>query len=163
MGAFQTRFAVATLSVNGGRSFQLLTQHDAQKLEAFFLGMSFDQRRCCFGGGMSDDAITAFCRRIDWRRVLVVARMGPYCPEAVAFVCPFFDGAGDAELALACPLDCDRSTIIRTLIRLSIEAAAPFCRQLIVQRELAPPDVVGALRDLSAGNDAAGDFVIRLR
>ncbi len=57
MGAFQAELAIASQGVNGGRSFQLLTEHDCQKLEAFFLAMSFDQRRSCFGGGMSDEAV----------------------------------------------------------------------------------------------------------
>jgi hypothetical protein len=164
MGAtFQTKLAIASQGVNGGRSFQLLTQHDSQKLEAFFLAMSFDQRRACFGGGMSDEAVLTFCRTIDWRRVIVVGRMGPYCPEAVAIVTPLGEHADDAELSLACPLDCDRSAIIRTLIDLAIGAASPFYRSLIVPRELSPPDVVSALRDVAAGEGAAGDIVIKLR
>jgi hypothetical protein len=160
MGAFQTQLAVATHRVNGGRSFQLLTGHDSQKLEAFFLAMSFDQRRACFGGGMSDEAIVTFCRRLDWQRVTVVARMGPYCPEAVAMVYPLDDEADAAELSIACPLDCDRTAIIRTLIVLAISAASPFYRMLIVQRELTPSDVVRALLDIAAGNGASGDIII---
>ena len=163
MGAFQTQLAVATRRVNGGRSFQLLTHHDGQKLEAFFLAMSFDQRRACFGGGMSDQAVVSFCRSLDWRRVIVVGRMGPYCAEAVAIVTPLGDDANAAELSLACPLDCDRSAIIRTLIDLAIGAASPFFRTLIVVRELTPADVIGALLDVATGNGATGDIIIKLR
>lgn len=163
MGAFQTRLAVASRRVNGGRSFQLLTRHDCQKLEAFFLAMTFDQRRDCFAGGMSDEAVVAFCRTIDWARAIVVGRTGPYCPEAVAIVTPLDDDANTAELSLACPLDCDRSAIIRTLVDLAIGAASPFYRLLVVQRELTPPDIVRALVDVASGNGTAGEIIIKLR
>ena len=164
MGAsFQTQLATASQGVNGGRSFQLLTRHDSLKLEAFFLAMTFDQRRACFGGGMSDEAVVAFCRTIDWPRTLIIGRMGPYCPEAIAMVCPLDDEADTAVLSLACPLDCDRSVIIRTLIDLAICAAAPFYRVLVVQRELTPPDVVNALLNVSAESGAADEIVIKLR
>jgi hypothetical protein len=124
--------------------------------------MSFDQRRSCFGGGMSNEAVVSFCRTIDWRRVLVIGRMGPYCPEAVAIVCPLGDQADTAELSLICPLDCDRSAIIRTLIDLAICAASPIYRQLVVPRELTPPDIVSALREISA-RSTGPDISIRLR
>jgi len=163
MGAFQAELAIASQGVNGGRSFQLLTEHDCQKLEAFFLAMSFDQRRSCFGGGISDDAVLSFCRRIDWQRVLVIGRMGPYCPEAIAIICALGDAADTAELSLVCPLDCDRSAIIRTLIDLAICAASPLYRRLIVQRELTPPDIINALLEISTRSGAEPDIVIRLR
>ena len=163
MGAFQTRLAIASRSVNGGRSCQLLSVHDGQKLESFFLAMSFDQRRCCFGGGMSDEAVISFCRAINCRRVLVIGRMGPYFLEAVAMICPLGNDADTAELSLACPLECDRSAIIRTLIDLAVCAALPLYRKLIVQRELLPPDMLSMLREVSTGNAGASDITIRLR
>lgn len=163
MGAFQTRLVIASQSTSGGRSFQLLTHHDSPRLESFFLAMTFDQRRCCFGGGLSDDAITRFCRTIDWERVLIIGRTGPYCPEAVAMISALSTDATTAELSIICPLDCDRSAIIRTLRDLAVCAAVARYRKLVVHRELSPPDIVRTLLEISTASETSSDIIIKLR
>src|ERR1700730_1320361 len=57
-----------------GRSLLLLTANDADRLKAFYLSLDFDNRRSRFGGGQSDQSIVAYCRMIDWQRVIILAR-----------------------------------------------------------------------------------------
>ena len=49
MTSIQTRLTLASQRAAGLRTFQILSDHDRPKLEAFFLSFDFDQRRAFFG------------------------------------------------------------------------------------------------------------------
>lgn len=102
-----------------GRYLQLLTANDTDRLEAFYLSLDFDRRRSRFGGGQSDEAIVAYCRMIDWQRVIVVARGSSYLLDAVLEIHPLSENWDRAEITLTCPLDCDRSHIFAELLQLA--------------------------------------------
>jgi len=66
-----------------GRSLQSLTANDVDRLSAFYLSLDFDERRNRFGGGQSDESIVAYCRTIDWQRVIIIARGSSHLLDAV--------------------------------------------------------------------------------
>jgi hypothetical protein len=131
------------------RSFQRLTRHDTVRLEAFFLSLDFDQRRGHFAGGLSDGAVRTFCRRIDWGRTMAIGRSGAYCLEAVALLSDIPPDNRTAELSMVCPLDCDRSEIVRDLFDLAMSAASSH-RELLVHREFAMPELLRLIHERSA-------------
>jgi len=132
MGYVLNKLAVASQRAPGVRSFQFLNSNDLHKLEAFFLSFDFDQRRAYFGGGVSDQSVRNYCGTIDWGHTTAIARTGPYCPEAIALVVSLLSND-------AC--------IIAALLDLAIEIGALQYRTLIVNRELANPELLSLLRD----------------
>ena len=145
------RLALASQRAPGLRSFELLGDRDVPRLHAFFLSFDFDQRRAYFGGGISDHAVSEYCRAIDWDTTTVIARSGPYCLEAVATLVSLPPEHEAAEFSVGCPLACDQRPIIGELFNLAIEIAAVRHRVLLVRRELANGDLLALLR----GNDHA--------
>jgi hypothetical protein len=147
MGHVLNKLAVASQRAPGLRSFQFLNSNDQHKLEAFFLSFDFDQRRAYFGGGISDQSVRNYCGTIDWDHTTAIARTGPYCPEAIALVVSLLSNAACAELSIACPLLCDQRPIVAALLDLAIEIGSLQHRTLIVNRELANPELLSLLHD----------------
>ena len=147
MGYVLNKLAVASQRAPGLRSFQFLNSNDLHKLEAFFLSFDFDQRRAHFGGGVSDQSVRNYCGMIDWDHTTAIARTGPYCPEAIALVVSLLSNDASAELSIACPLLCDQRPIVAGLLDLAIEIGSLQHRTLIVNRELANPELLSLLRD----------------
>jgi len=147
MGFVLKKLAVASQRAPGLRSFQFLNSNDVFKLEAFFLSFDLDQRRAYFGGAVSDQSVRNYCGTIDWNHTTAIARTGPYCPEAIAWVVSLLSNDARAELSIACPLLCDRRPIIAALLDLAIEIGSLQYRKLIVNRELADPELLSLLRD----------------
>jgi hypothetical protein len=151
MKSIETRLAMASQRASGLRSFQILSDHDLPKLEAFFLSFDFDQRRAYFGGGISNQSIRGYCRGIAWRATTIIARSGPYCLEAIATLVSLPPDHATVELSVACPLACQQQPIIAELFDLAIEIGALGKRKLIVSRELAHPDLMSLLRTRGLG------------
>lgn len=151
MASIQTQLALASQRAPGLRSFQILGDHDLPKIEAFFLSFDFDQRRAYFGGGISSQSIRKHCRSIDWRSTTIIARSGPYCLEAIATLISQPPDYATVELSVACPLACGQQAIIAELFGLAIEIGALGNRKLIVNRELAHPDLMALLRASGLG------------
>jgi hypothetical protein len=148
MGYGLKKLAVASQRAPGLRSFQFLNSNDLFKLEAFFLSFDFDQRRAYFGGAVSDQSVRNYCGTIDWNHTTAIARTGrPYCPEAIALMVSLLSNNARAELSIACPLSCDQRPIIAALLDLAIEIGSLQYRKLIVNRELAGPELLSLLRD----------------
>src|SRR5262245_2054895 len=141
------RMALASQRAGGLRAFQLLSEHDLPRLEAFFLSFDFDQRRGYFGGGISDQSIRDHCRAIDWGCATLIARGGPYCIEAVATLVSLPSDHLVGELSVGCPLDCNQQPIVAELLNLAIEVGALRYRTLLVRRELAHADLLCLLRE----------------
>ena len=139
--------ALASQRAPGQRSFQLLCDRDLPRLDAFFLSFDFDQRRAYFGGGVSDQSVREYCRAIDWRTTMVIARSGPYCLEAVATLVFLPPDHAIFEFSVGCPLSCNQRPIIAELLYLAIEIGALGHRTLLVRRELANTDLLSLLRD----------------
>ena len=151
MTNIQTRLTLASQRASGLRLFQILSDHDLPKLEAFFLSFDFDQRRAYFGGGVSSQSIRKYCRGIDWRSTTIIARSGPYCLEAIAMLVSLPPDHATVELSIACPLACQQRSIVAELFELAIEIGALGKRKLIVSRELAHPDLMSLLRSSGLG------------
>jgi hypothetical protein len=116
-----------------GRSLQLLTANDADRLKAFYLGLDFDHRRSRFGGGQSDQSIVAYCRTIDWQRVIILARGSSHLLDAVLEIHPLSRNWDRAEITLTCPLDCDRSHIFAELLQLAaLTAGGRGCSKFLM-------------------------------
>ena len=146
MGDYISRLALASQRAHGLRGFQVLGYNDLARLEAFFLAFDFDQRREYFGGGVSDELIRDFCKAIRWSETTIVARSGPYCLEATATITAMASDLRTAELSMACPLSCDRRPIVADLLDLALMIASLSYRQLIVNHELAMPELLALLR-----------------
>jgi hypothetical protein len=151
MTNIQTRLTLASQRASGLRLFQILSDHDLPKLEAFFLSFDFDQRRAYFGGGVSSQSIRRFCRGIDWKSTTIIARSGPYCLEAIAMLVSLPPDHATVELSVACPLACQQRSIVAELFELAIEIGELGKRKLIVSRELAHPDLMSVLRSSGLG------------
>jgi hypothetical protein len=141
-------------------SFQRLCRTDEMKLEAFFLALDFDQRRDYFGGGLSDEAISRFCRGVDWEQTTIIACSTASCLDAVAFIVAIPSNLKAAELSVICPHRCDHSSIVRGLLDLAVETAAPD-RELLIHREAALPELVRLAHE--RGNSISEETGIRLR
>ena len=123
-----------TRPVGYGRSLQVLTANDAERLEAFYLTLDFDSRRRRFGGGSSNQAITQYSRAIDWQRTIMMARGSSYILDAVLEIHPFSLRWDRAEIAMTCPLQCDRSRIFAELLQLAaFTAGARGCATFVMQ------------------------------
>jgi hypothetical protein len=146
MGDFLNTFALASQRAVGLRSFQILGPSDLARFEAFLLAFDFDQRREYFGGGVSDASVRDHCKAIRWAETTIVARSGPYCLEAVAIMTALVHAPRCAELSIACPLSCDRRPIVADLLDLALMTASLSYRQLVVDRELAMPELLSLLR-----------------
>lgn len=146
MGDYLSRLALASQRAPGLRGFQLLGYNDLARLEVFFLAFDFDQRREYFGGDVSDESIHGYCKAIRWTETTIIARSGPYCLEAIATITATAPDLRTAELSIACPLSCDRRPIVADLLDLALMTASLSYRQLIVNRELAMPELLGLLR-----------------
>ena len=146
MGDYLSRLALASERAPGLRGFQVLGYNDLQRLEAFFLAFDFDQRRDYFGGGVSNESVLDFCKAIRWTETTIIARSGPYCLEAIATIAAMAPDLRAAELSMACPLSCDRRPIVADLLDLALMTASLSYRQLIVNRELAMPELLTLLR-----------------
>jgi hypothetical protein len=156
------QLALASRRAAGLRSFQLLSDNDLSRVKAFFLSFDFDQRRACFGGGISDHSIHEYCDAIDWDRTTLIARSGPYCLEAVAILASLASDRSAAELSVACPLLCNQNPIIAELLDLAIEIASLQYEKLIVNRELANPDLMSLLRNSDAARFDCEDVQVDL-
>jgi hypothetical protein len=117
----QSELRRASFGLPGGRSFRLLTRHDAETLLVFYRLLSGDERRLRFGGAVSNDSIAKYCAGIDWNRSILIARAGPYCLEAVATVVRI--DKDRVETAIACPNVCNPAAIVPALLDLSAIAA----------------------------------------
>lgn len=146
MGDYVSRLALASQRAPGLRGFQVLGYNDLARLRVFFLTFDFDQRRDYFGGGVSDQSIRDFCTAIRWTETTIIARSGPCCLEAIATVVALAPDMRTAELSMACPLSCDRRPIVADLLDLALMTASLSYRQLVVNRELAMPELLTLLR-----------------
>jgi hypothetical protein len=151
MTSIQTRLTLASQRAAGLRTFQILSDHDRPKLEAFFLSFDFDQRRAFFGGGISSQSIRKYCRDIDWGSTTMIARSGPYCLETIAILVSLPPDHTTVELSVACPLACPQPSIVAELLELAVEIGTLGGRKLIVSRELAHPDLMVLLRSSGRG------------
>jgi hypothetical protein len=142
-----SRLAVALQRAPGFRSFQILKRHDELRLRAFFLSFDFDQRRAYFGGGMSDPAIREYCETIDWENMTIIARSGSACIDAVVILASLPPAHTTAKLSLACLLSGNQAQVVRELLDLAIDVAAPRFRKLIGGRGLANPELQALLRE----------------
>jgi hypothetical protein len=150
------------LSAPNATSFRQLGPPDGAKLRAFFVSLDFDQRRSYFGGALSDQAITEFCEAVDWNRMAIVACSTPNCLEAIAFISYIRPSCETAELAMACSLNCDRSTTVGDLFDL-VTAMAPAHCELIIHREFAMPELIHLALERSIGEIAVDEIKIRPR
>ena len=132
-----------------GRSLQFLTANDADKLGAFYLSLDFDSRRARFGGGQSDQSIVKYCRTVDWRRAIIIARAGSYLLDAVLEVHPLSENWDRAEITLTSPLDCDRHHIFAELLQLAaLTAGGRGCKTFLMYLDDGCFDVLGSLGDI---------------
>jgi hypothetical protein len=139
---------------NHGRSLQLLTANDADRLETFYLGLDFDSRRARFGGAQSDQSIVAYCQSIDWQRAVIIARGGSRLLDAVLEVHPLSQGWDRAEITLTSPLDCDRDHIFAELLQLAaLTAGRRGCRSFVMYLNEGCFNPVGILRDIGRSAD----------
>jgi hypothetical protein len=116
-----------------GRSLQSLTANDVDRLSAFYLSLDFDERRNRFGGGQSDESIVAYCRTIDWQRVIIIARGSSHLLDAVMEIHQLSENWDRGEITLTCPLDCERSTIFVELFQLAaLTAGGRGCTKFVM-------------------------------
>ena len=150
------------LSASDGYSFRSLGWHDRAELKAFFLSLDFDQRRSYFGGCLCDQAIADFCGAIDWSRTIVVAHAASHWLDAVALIASIPPDDETAELSMACSTRCSRSTTVGSLFDFATAIASP-CRELIIHRELAMPELIHLVRERGIGAFTADEIRIRPR
>jgi hypothetical protein len=132
-----------------GRSFQFLASNDAHRLETFYLSLDFDDRRARFGGGQSDESIIRYCRTIDWKHAVVVARGSSHLLDAVLEIHPLSRDWDRAEITLTSPLDCDRNRIFAELLQLAaLTAGARGCKTFVMYLNEGCFDNVGMLCDI---------------
>jgi hypothetical protein len=118
---------------NRGRSLQTLTANDVDRFSAFYLSLDFNGRRDRFGAGQSDETIVAYCRTIDWQRAIIIARGSSHLLDAVLEIHPLSDNWDHAEIALTCPLDCDRSPTFAQLFQLAaLTAGGRGCTKFVM-------------------------------
>ena len=149
--------------LRGGRSYRLLSRHDAQSLQIFYQSLSGEERHLRFGGAVSDCSIAQYCAGIDWDATILIARAGPYCLEAVATIVRI--DPDRVENAIACPVICNPPVIIPALLRLSVIAArATFgaSRMVFVADPVAAAFSRG-IGDVTIENDQAILDLSRLR
>lgn len=155
MGDFIKGFAMA--SRQGAMCFQVLSHRDLPRLEAFFLGLDFDQRQTYFGGGISDASLRDYCRGVDWIETTIIARSDGACVDAIAMITAT-RSQRTAELAIACAPARDRASIVGDLLDLALTAASLSYSHLLVRRDRATPELLTLLnRFASAAFD--GDIV----
>jgi hypothetical protein len=132
-----------------GRSLQLLTANDADRLEALYLSLDFDGRRARFGGGQSDEAIVTYCRTINWQRAIIIARGSSHLLDAVLEIHPLSKNWDRAEITLTSPLDCDRSHIFSELLQLAaLTAGGRGCKSFVMHLNDGCFNTVGILGDI---------------
>jgi hypothetical protein len=120
-----------TRSPGHGRFMEILNPKDTERLEVFYLGLDFDQRRQRFGGGISDTSIKDYCRKFNWQRAIVIARASSYLLDTVCEIHPCASWE-KAEIAVCCPLGCDRSRIFSELFQLgALTAGALGCTKFV--------------------------------
>lgn len=150
------------LSASDNTYFRQLGPQDRTKLQAFFVSLDFDQRRSYFGGALSDQAITEFCRTVDWDRMGIIACSTASCLEAIAFISYTCPSCETAELSMACSQNCDRSRTVRHLFELATATAPAHC-ELIIHREFAMPELIHLVHERSIGEIAVDEIRIRPR
>lgn len=142
MGDFIRGFAMA--SGQDATCFQVLSQKDLPRLEAFFLSLDFDQRQTYFGGGISDASLRNYCRAIHWSDTTIIARSSGAGLEAIAMITAT-QGQRTAELAMACAPARDRQAIVADLLDLALTAASLSYSRLVVRRSRATPELLALL------------------
>ncbi len=135
----------ASLELEPGRSFQLITRHDAGSLHAFYRSLSFDERRARFGAAVSDESIAAYCERIDWRSTVVIGCGSLLCWDAVATNVRI-DLMRAENASIARPAG---RAVLPELLRLSAIAARELLsvQQLTVEAE-GVPGILGLARGI---------------
>lgn len=132
-----------------GRSLQLLSDNDADRLKAFYLGLDFDNRRRRFGGGMSDQSIAQYCRAVDWQQTFIIARGSTRHLDAVLEIHPLSQERGHAEIVMTCPLDCDRSRIFAELLQLgAFTAGGQGCSGFVMYLDAGYSEAMDILGDI---------------
>lgn len=128
------------------RTVGLFDRHDADKLARFYFGFDGNGRRERFCAAVSNASILRYCREIDWRRTIVVARTAAYLPDAVLEVHALSDDWRHAEIVVACPLRCDRMPIFAQLLQLAaLAAGARGCTAFTLDLEGCDRDVLRLL------------------
>ncbi len=129
----------ASKHLRGGRRYKLLSPNELDILTTFYHALSADDRRCRFGGTLSDTAVREYCEGILWTNTSVIVRSGPYCIEAAATIAQIDDHR--VEIALAWPSLVKSGMIVPPLLLLALTAARSLYRasEAIIDLDLAHP------------------------
>lgn len=126
-----------------GRALQILAAGDVARLEVFYQGLGFDDRRARFGSGVSDESISTYCRTLDWHNTIVIARGGLQCFDTVLEINFLTRDWSEAEISITCPLTCDRSHIFAELLQLAaFKAGVLGCMAFMLHRPWAGADLI---------------------
>jgi len=110
-----------------------LTAEDCDQVARFYRELSFDERRRRFGGALSDSALDAFCRAIQWRRTIMIACLSAERLEAVLEISQAVASWRCCEISLASRLPGDNSTVIAQLLQLAAFTAGKLgCHEFVV-------------------------------
>ena len=107
---------------------------ESYRLEALHLAAGFAARRARFGGGLSDNAVRAYCSSIDWSRTVVVGAFRAGRMDAAIEMFPLSDTWNAAEVAFSCaPVESRRGLCERLVDRALDEARERSCRAIYVE------------------------------
>lgn len=139
----------ASKHLRGGRRYRLISHHELETLETFYQALSADDRRCRFGGAMSDAAVRDYCEGICWGDTSVIVRSGPYCIEGTATIARIDESR--VEIALAWPRFVNSEVIVRPLLHLALVSARSMhgADEAIIDLDLADPCVLQCARENS--------------
>jgi hypothetical protein len=118
---------------NHEHSFRALSADDCAELCGFYRDLGFEARRGRFGAALSDQALADHCRRIDWRRAIMIACVSDERFAAVLEIHQVGAGWQHCEIVLACRLGAEGTIIVAQLLQLAAFAAGKLgCRAFVV-------------------------------
>ena len=102
---------------------RLLSRNDVDLLTVFYLGLTFDERRARFGGGISDHAVRHYCRSIAWDDVVVAAIAGRLLLRAVIEIHPLGPFGVGAEIVMPSSGHAVSQEAVAEMARVALAAA----------------------------------------
>jgi hypothetical protein len=138
---------------NHQNAFRALSADDSDQVARFYGELSFEERRRRFGGALSDTALDAFCRAIDWRRTIMIACFNGQRLEAVLEIYQAVASWRCCEITLASRLPGDTAIVVAQLLQLAAFTAGKLgCHEFVVPLDEAGrimfplPDSMGRAR-----------------
>ena len=117
---------------NHQNAFRALTADDSDQVGRSHRELSFEERRRRFGGALSDSALEAFCRAIEWRRTIMIACFSAERLEAVLEISQAVASWRCCEISLASRLPGEQPVVAQPLQLAAFTAGKLGCHEFVV-------------------------------